>query len=406
MPRPDASARTDAAARAASDAGRSPDTDAGALDPPPAPALDSFGPSVERLGAPPGTAFSFAVQDGTLGFQLAGANLWIDTLTDPRGRAYYADGLPVGWPSALYGPGSPQAFMNDATVALGIVPGEWTATLLASTGGAPISLVAQRDHDGMFHGGVLDLYLYVARGGVTDPDRGVTIAPGNVVAEYAEGIDRFFDKLSRLVGIDRGEVTVIAVDDRYAAIDGDAEEDAAFGASQAGLGPGYHAMLVRGGYERGWAGITPAAPAEQLAGAPRSTVLMDVRGRDYFDFTLLHELGHVTGLYHPSDVYVEAGVSHFLHDPLGDTSECTRTTALMGETFPACFEESNLMASYAMTRPPTLSPTQLAIFRSSAVYRPYTADRPVVRSLRIGGPGLRPPPPDVAARWTHCTPPG
>jgi hypothetical protein len=374
---------------------------------PTAPELDPVGPQVLVLGAPPGTAFSFTVPSGTYGLQLTGDNLWIDTLTDPTGRALYRGGVPVGWPAALYAPSSAQALMNEETVALGIRAGEWVVTLQYPTGpGAPISLVTQGTRDGAFHGGVLDVYLYVARSGVTDPDRGVTITPDNVLSEYGAGLDELFAELQRLAGLDRGDVRVVPIDDRLASIATDADETAAFGASDPSLGPGYHVVLVRGGYERGWSGIAPGAPAVQIPGDARSTVLMDVRTRDYFGWTLFHELGHVTGLYHLTDLYDDGGTTHFLQDPLDDTAECTTTRRITGDdgldyTIPACESESNIMASFGTARPPTMSPTQRAIFRSAAVYRPYAADVPTTRSLSLGAT-MREPPRALRARLSRC----
>jgi hypothetical protein len=346
------------------DAGPTHDTsDAG----PPPDTVDPLGPLVESVTAR-STELAIEVHEGTIGFQLTGDDLYVETFTDPAGNRVYAGGVPRGW-TADGPPSVAQVPMNEATT-LPILAGTWSVSLASPTSG-PIRLVSQRTSDGELHGGRLDLHLYVPAGGVRDEERGTTVTASTILDDYGAGIDDFFALLAALTGIDRGSVEVSEVDASFARVVGDEEEARAFGVSDGARGPGYHVLMTAGGYERGWSGLAPGAPAVQIAGDARSTALIDVRAHSYFGFVLMHELGHVTGLWHPSDVYADGGSVQYFHDPLADTAECTRTTSYEGETILGCTEESNLMASYGAASPVTLSPAQRAIFVRSAVYRPY-----------------------------------
>jgi hypothetical protein len=365
-------------------------SDAGVTETPPdagpAREIDSFGPSSQIVASAGATDFSFEIAAGTIGFQLAGADLYLDRLTAPGGASFYTGGVPTGWTTD--GPPSfPQVPMNEATTSP-IAPGRWSATLFYPSPSA-ITLISQRTADGGLHGGVLDAYFYVPSSGVRDDERGVTVTPASFLDDYGTGVDDFYALLAALTGLERGTIEVIEVDASFARVADDASETRAFGASRAGRGPGLHVLMTSGGYERGWSGIAPGAPGMQLAGDPNSTVLIDVRAHSYFGFVLLHELGHVAGLWHPSEVIDEGGSLQYFHDPLRDTAECTRTTVYEGVRYLDCTEESNLMASYGQATPTSLSPAQAAIFARASIYRPYA---PAHRRARPRMPDVARPP--------------
>jgi hypothetical protein len=352
----------------------------------PAREIDSFGPSSEVVASAGETSFSFEIAPGTIGFQLGGVDMYLDRLTAPDGASFYSSGVPIGW-TTDGPPNFPQMPMNEATT-IAIAPGRWSAALYYPSSSA-VTLVSQRTADGALHGGVLDAYFYVPAGGVRDDERGVTVTAATFLDDYGAGISDFYALLGALTGLERGEVEVVEVDASFARVADDASETRGFGASRADRGPGLHALITAGGYERGWSGIAPGAPGVQLAGDPNSTVMIDVRAHPYFGFVVMHELGHVAGLWHPSEVIDEGGSLQYFHDPLGDTAQCTRTTVYEGARYLDCTEESNLMASYGQATPTSLSPAQVAIFVRSSIYRPYA---PAHRRARPRLPDVARPP--------------
>ncbi len=154
-----------------------PTVEAPDATPPPAP-RESLPDSAQtiRLGSfADGAIVRFNIPAGVLGFELLVRGqpadiVRLEQLTSPAGDYVFDDAKPrgtevrtgegVGWASGAV----PQAAVYEKSP---VEPGAWTAKLGTRASGAgtlSVSLVLQRTLDGAFHGGELDLHVYVPVG--------------------------------------------------------------------------------------------------------------------------------------------------------------------------------------------------------------------------------------------------
>ncbi len=321
----------------------------------------------------PGARLSFEVPRGALGFTLAvvaadDKELGIRELTSPNGRRVVDRYVPEGGTRPLG-----RATRGAATVGIPAstrtasgeaIAGRWSA-IVDGPAGAPMTLRIQSTADGAFHGGALDLDVYVPEGLVVqDPEapHAVTAAAAPRDASIGARVDMFYSFLQHHVGIGRGEVRFHPIDARYRrAATGD--ERAALltapAAPHAGLAVVLTNEMSYGGGETllgystglpGFAdGVADAHAAIGVALYKDGSVKNDA-------LTLFHELGHFVGLMHTSE---EDGTV----DLFDDTPTCG------GAATTACADADNLMASAGPAGPPKLSPAQIRVFRGAPLYR-------------------------------------
>lgn len=322
-------------------------------------------------GLVPDTAFSFDVPRGAIGFTLTvlanDPDVVVRSLVSPTGHVAVTDGVPEsgtraigrgsrGAASVAY-PASTASLAGDA-----VVPGRWTAVVHGPVS-APVSLRVQNTGDGRFHGGALDLDVYVPRGLFVHDPEPVHALDTDTIARDAcleRRVAIFYSMLERLVGIRRGAVRYYAIDERYrSATTGDAR--AALLSAPSTRHPGLAVVLTNDmsygggdpllGYSVGLPGLVDGF------GLPQGAIAVALnKGSDATNdaLTLLHELGHFTGLMHTTDPDSE--------DLLADTPTCSK-----GQT--PCADETNLMAFSGPSGGLTLSPSQVRIMQASPFYR-------------------------------------
>lgn len=341
----------------------------------------SLGPLV------PGVPLEFDVPAGTLGFTLSvvsdATELGIRSLTTPSGRAAVTDFTPEGGTrpigrgtrgAATVGMPASTRSVSDAAP----LSGRWTATI-EGPAGAPVTLRLQTTADGAFHGGVLDLDVYVPDGLIVhDPDPPHAVVPGRASEDpcLSRRVQLFFGFLEKLVGIRGGDVRFHRIDASYrsatsgnarAALLSAAREDrrglaivltnemsygnggAKGGDAKGGTaGDGADSLL---GYSVGLPGMVDAAG--QPHGAIGVALGPDVPAKDDA-LTILHELGHFAGLMHTTD---DDAVDLF-----EDTPSCTN----VGKQ---CPDATNLMAFSGPLGGIVLSPSQVRVMRGSPFFR-------------------------------------
>lgn len=226
-----------------------------------------------------------------------------------------------------------------------------------------------------FAGGRLDMNVFVPTGLRLD---GKTLDAKS--AETNEAIERrldtFFGALEEHVGVDRGDVTFVAVDARLKFVDDESTLLGAFGASQGRPdGQALNVMLTNGidfGEGGGAWGIAPGIPgAAGRTGTPMSGVVLAVGDTPAVGdgLTLLHEAGHFFGLNHTTEL------SGGFADPLTDTPRCDGISLDDPSTFGACPDRKNVMfpAFYGTAGSAiSVSEAQRAVVRGSPIYKAYS----------------------------------
>jgi hypothetical protein len=362
--------------------------DKGMASPPSPPADETTKARIDLGDVLPGREVTFDVPAGTLGFNItvegdANSQIGVESLVSPSGEKV-VDGffLPGANPDArmavLGGRGASALSVpqSDGTatrpvehgtwkvVASGIVPDE-TSSKNKSSAALPtgprittplhVTVAIQRTSDGEFHGGELDLHVWMPAGlRAHDPDpiHEVTSPEGD--RSIAKRIDLFYEDLESLFGIARGRVQFHSIDASFrSATSGDARAAACAQAEHDGS-PALHVVLTNelsyGGGETilGYSGGIPGSALASRSARSAIVVALYENGTAANDaLTVLHEMGHFVGLMHDVD-----------YDGTVDLLADTPTKAV-----------DNLMAPDGPKGAPLVSPSQMRIVRGSAIYR-------------------------------------
>lgn len=342
----------------------------------------------------PGRAITIDVPPDALGFVVVvsgadGGRVGIESLRDPSGHAVVDAFVPEGAAQQVAlgnrGLGTIAVPMTNATATRPLASGRWTLTTGGITPdpntpvdkspgarvtGDPITtplhvtVHVQRSNDGAFHGGTLDLHVYVPDGlRVHDPDSVHVVRDPASDASLARRVDVFYEELDRLFGISRGQVAFHAIDARFAhATTGDARASLIAQATVAS-GPALHVVLTNE-LSYGSGGETLLGYSVGLPGAPntvgtvRSAIavgLYDTSDAHNDAITFLHEMGHFAGLLHSVDY-------DGTPDLLDDTSGCDANAGK------SCIDD-NLMAPDGPVHAAQVSPSQVRIVRGAPFYR-------------------------------------
>jgi hypothetical protein len=189
-------------------------------------------------------------------------------------------------------------------------------------------------------------------------------------------------------GIGLGNVSFYALPSAYTTI-GSVDEYREMLASTKGIGsaPALN-LFVIGDFSNqayggaiGVAGGIPGATAEH--GTALSGVAYQPSGDAAYDATvLLHEVGHLGGLFHTTEISIEET------DSLDDTPACD--PALISSSPNQCPDKSNVMfpIAYGATK---YSPHQLTVLRGSSIYRGVLAEgQPPAPPLPFAPPPVPP----------------
>jgi hypothetical protein len=261
-----------------------------------------------------------------------------------------------------------------------------------------VTIAHQRTRDGVFHGGLLDLTVFVPQG-LHAEDVRAGIVPGDVVDAASAAthpvigrkLDAFFALLKSLLDLDRGGVTFVDTEARYLHLADEAAVRGAFSVgSDASSSVGIRVLMteqIETDETEGIAGLG----AGPFPHGTSSTVIIDVTHSDRaayrrdpagfvatakqigfsaeasFAGALLHETSHLWGLSHTSDLGVAGD-----RDGLDDTPFCESAT--VNSTAAQCPDRTNLMYPVNGFGGFVLSPSQRTILHAAASYRPYDAD--------------------------------
>jgi hypothetical protein len=262
-------------------------------------------------------------------------------------------GLQVFGDEALIVGASPLA---DSTAAVPFKSGVWRMVLGGdgSADTARTRVYVRRTNDGAFHGGVVDVNVLVA------PSTGVST---NYLTGVVNGL--FSQSYGPLIGLERGELSFATLPSS-ATVVGSSSELVSLLESTAGVGsaPALNLLVVGDftgdiGQAQGIAGGIPGSP--MVHGTRRSGVAFVPTGNQAYDVSVLaHEIGHLAGLFHTTEIAVTAS------DPMSDTPTCAAST--LNNNPNNCPDVSNVMFPIAYSGT-VLSPGQVRVVRGSALYR-------------------------------------
>lgn len=318
-----------------------------------------------------GETFVLDVPRGTLGFNLVAEGAPGDVIafdvSSPTGEPIFLDYVPEN-AGPFGGVAAVSVPQNDRALALDSFEGEWEVTLQAPS---PLHVTAQMQvtRDGRFHGGTLDLHLYVADGLIIqDPTSAHDVSADEAAEDEAiqARVDAFFDLLESLYDVGRGEVQYHAIDDRLRIITSPEELLELFSATAiVPDGQAMHIMLTNEIADIGLptAGVSAGVPgAATRTGTPLSAVAVAVS--DFIPAPLAglimaHETSHFLGLTHTSELDGR-------FDPLDDTVQCPDISM---DHLDDCPDAANLLFPTPMSDEPTVTESQRAIVQASPLIR-------------------------------------
>lgn len=358
----------------------------------------------------PGQELTFDVPADALGFNVTvtGNAEWhvgIDALTSPSGAEVVRGYFPHDGPSALAlgsrGLGSISVPQSDDTATKPLEVGAWKLVAggvivdptqpvdkgaksvppgTAVTGTLQVVISIQRSGDGQFHGGALDMHVYIPTGlRVHDPDpvHAIDAEQAKTDASLEKRIGVFYAELERLFGIERGQVSFHPIDASFLVAETGDTRAALMAQANVAAPQALHVVLTNrlaysdGDGLLGYSVGLPGAP--NTVSTVRSSIavaLYDEEPASNDAVTILHEMGHFVGLMHTTE---EDGTT----DLLADTPACSLYTGASaggkgsgGKGKPStCEDVDNLMTPAGPLHQTLVSPSQVRVVRGSPIYR-------------------------------------
>jgi hypothetical protein len=326
---------------------------------------DPWEPVVHLKEVDAGTVFltgfvEFDIPDRTLGFTaLATAPspdevVGVADLTNPSGAAVISGFAMAGHTTSVFGDfgwiaaGEPQ---SDSSDAMPVAPGTWRMTVGTdgSATQAHVSVFVRRTEDGQFHGGVMDVNVFIAPG----------VADSGYMSQVLDGMFPF-------AGIDLGDVAFFTLPSSAEVVDDDAEYRSLLMQTTGATSAPALNLLVVGDFSNGdfggaigrAGGVPGSAVVHETA---MSGVVYQPSGDVGYDATvLMHEVGHLGGLFHTTEFQIVET------DSLSDTPACD--ASVIQSNPDACPDTSNMMfpIAYGAT---SITASQLKVLQGSALYR-------------------------------------
>jgi hypothetical protein len=232
---------------------------------------------------------------------------------------------------------------SDHAETMPLMPGTWTFTLGSNHGQqtADVSIWTRHTLDGQFHGGVIDVNVFIADNAASEP-------------YMTQVINEAFDDFA---GLSTGTITFHTLSSQYSVVTNNTWLDPFPESAGAPGKPALNVMVVTLidfdaiGYSAGIPGST------LVHGSRQSGVVMMAYDPNYDYYTLRHEVGHFSGLLHTSETTPGLG------DHLSDTPKCDD----VDQQLQNCPDISYLMFPYANPGgQAVMSPKQDTIVQASA----------------------------------------
>ncbi|MBI4953282.1 MAG: hypothetical protein HY908_14720, partial [Myxococcales bacterium] len=306
------------------------------------------------------------IPDRTLGFTLLAEATALDKgigvyrLKPPAGSSVIVNFAMAGHSTQVFGDmgwvsaADPQTTTSDAWP---VQPGLWTYDVAGDTtqGTAHVRVYARRTLDGLFHGGVLDVNVF--------------IPPGTVSQSYMQGVIEshlFPDYFSPAIGLAQGALQFFAAPSSATSIGNYDELRTLFASVSAGASAPALNLVVVGDFSDaefgGAIGVAAGIPGSPMRhGTTRSGVAYQPSGDQAYDASILgHEVSHLAGLFHTTEFQIVET------DPLFDTPTCD--PAVIQSNPQACPDLQNIMFPIAYGGQ-QFSAAQITVFQGSAMYR-------------------------------------
>jgi hypothetical protein len=311
---------------------------------------------------PLGTGFSFDVPPTAIGFTLV-ANvpgdptsplaIGVDKLLAPDGVSI-VEGYSLGPQNQLFfyannGIIAAAVPQSDDAEAMPVQSGTWQARIGDFGAGGPtsadVSLWLRQTADGLFHGGALDVNVFLVNGVATQ---------GQITSLLTQAYTNY-------AGLELGAVQFFDLPDSFAVIDESNFQQAFHQTSVASNKPALNVLYVAAfaGDFQGAGGVSSGLPGVPVMHGTNESGVVAMFFADAIDTIVLrHEGGHFGGLFHTSEF--EPGMGDFL----ADTPLCPNAEVILGN----CPDAGNVMfpaAGFGLA----LSPMQQRVLQGSALYR-------------------------------------
>jgi hypothetical protein len=355
--------------------------------------------SMDLGDVPLGEAFDFEICGRTVGFTAMATApsqndiIGVARLKPPSGGSVIYNFAMAGHTTAVFGrygwigAADPQ---SDSIDAFPVKEGEWSITLGDQDGtvkSAQTTVWSRRTMDGQFHGGAVDVNVY--------------IAPNAASQSYVNAV---LDSMFPYAGLDMGKVTFYPLDAAFSTVGSQTELSNLFEASAgSGAVPALNLFVIGNfgaafGEAIGVAGGIPGSPMQH--GTGMSGVAYEPSGNAEYDASVLrHETGHLAGLFHTTEYAINET------DPLSDTPMCA--TATMQSNPDSCPDVSNSMFPIAYGAVKFTAAQELVIHGSMlyrGVLQPGGAPVPPKPAPPIpGAPELLPLEPESPAALANLT---
>ncbi|WP_437312129.1 hypothetical protein [Sorangium sp. So ce388] len=308
------------------------------------------------------------IPPGTLGFtaiaQLMTSRpsfdpIGIAEISGPGGRTFATDYSIPGTVGSFYnqGIGAAAVPQTGAAAAVPFVPGTYWITVGDGGFGVPagparLSVWRRQTLDGRFHGGKIDINAFIA---------------GRALSEdYMKSALR--TAYQGFVGLSVGNITVHHLGPEWDVIDEELLPIVLEQTAGAAGRPSLNVIAVSqlGGRLELAAGVTPAVPSVAVEhGTHLSGIVVALYEQPDADTVILrHELGHLAGLFHTTELEPSFA------DPLDDTARCDDVLALEAR----CPDYSNVMFPTGGDLSGKMTPQQTTIVQASAFYRGIVED--------------------------------
>jgi hypothetical protein len=346
-----------------------------------------------------GEATDFPICARTVGFTAMATApsqndiIGVARLKPPSGGSVILNFAMAGHDTAVFGrygwigASDPQ---SDSADAFPVKEGEWSITLGDQDGtlkSAQTTVWSRRTMDGQFHGGAVDVNVF--------------IAPNAASQSYLNAV---IDNMFPYAGLEKGTVTFFPLDAGFSTIGSQSEFTNLLKASAGMTSVPALNLFVIGNFGAafgdaiGIAGGIPGSPMQH--GTGMSGVAYEPQGNAQYDASVLrHETGHLAGLFHTTEYAIQET------DPLSDTPMCATQT--MQSNPDSCPDVSNSMFPIAYGAV-AFTEAQELVIHGSMLYRGVLqaggAPVPPKPTPPIpGAPELLPLEPESQAAILHVT---